>query len=278
MTPAERWEAIVANPDEDIDLAEAALVIAAEEYRGLDIDAYLARIDDMAAVLQRRLRSDIPAAEAILALNRYVFDELGFSGNGADYYDARNSFLNEVIERRLGIPITLSLVYTELGRRLGLALHGVSFPGHFLVKCAVRGGTVVLDPFSRGLSLSVDDLRERLCRLYGGTAPEPEAIAHMLGAATKKEILARMLRNLKGIYVQQRDFNRALGAAQRIVALGPVAAEEYRDRAAIYVELECFRAALEDYRQYLVLRPEAADAGSVRARIGELQPLAARLN
>src|SRR3979490_2646139 len=141
---AGKWSEIAARPEEEIDLAEAALVIAAEEYRDLDVFHYLKQIDERAATLKRRLRPDISTSETILALNRYLFDELGFSGNAADYYDPRNSFLNEVLDRRLGIPITLSMVYVEIGRRLGLALRGVSFPGHFLVKCTVRDGALVL--------------------------------------------------------------------------------------------------------------------------------------
>lgn len=278
LSPAERWKDIAAGPEEEIDLAEAALVIAAEEYRGLDIPAYLARFDEMAAALRRRLRRDIATAEALIALNRYLFDELGFSGNAADYYDPRNSFLNEVLDRRLGIPITLSVIYLEIGRRVGLALHGVSFPGHFLVKCAVRDGAVVLDPYARGASLSLEDLQQRLRVLRGGSVTSPEVVRHMLSAAKKREILARMLRNLKGIYLQRRDMSRALRAAERLIALAPAAAEEYRDRGEIYIELECFRAALSDFRQYLRLKPAAGDAASVKVKIAELQQFAARLN
>src|SRR5882672_1206516 len=171
MTPEERWNEIVTGPEEDIGLAEAALLIAAPEYPGLDIPAYLARLSEMAATLKRRLREDISPTETPIALNRYLFDELGFGGNTGDYYDPRNSFLNEVLDRRLGIPITLSLVHIEVGRRIGLALHGVSFPGHFLVKCITRNGAVVLDPYAHGASLSLEDLQERLKVLRGGMLP-----------------------------------------------------------------------------------------------------------
>lgn len=277
MSLAERWKDIAAGPEEEIDLAEAALVIAAEEYRGLDIPAYLARIEEMAAALRRRLRRGISSAETIIALNHYLFDELGFAGNAQDYYDPRNSFLNDVLDRRLGIPITLSVLYIEIGRRIGLALHGVPFPGHFLVKCMVRDGAIVLDPYARGTSLGLDDLQQRLRALHGGEAP-PEAVRQMLTAAAKKDILARMLRNLKGIYLQRHDPDRALSAADHLVALDPEAAEEYRDRAGIYLDLECFRAALADFQHYLLLRPEADDVETVRCKVAELQPLAARLN
>ena len=278
MTSAERWKEIAAGPEEDIDLAEAALVIAAHEYRDLDIAAYLARIGEIAETLKRRLRRDIAPAETLIALNRYLFDELGFRGNVADYYDPRNSFLNDVLDRRLGIPITLSVLHIEVGRRVGLALHGVSFPGHFLVKCMVRDGVVVLDPYAHGASLSLEELQQRLQALRGGAAPPPDVAQHMLAAAGKKDILARMLRNLKSNYHERRDLTRALAAADRIIALEPRAAEEYRDRAALYLDLECFRAALSDFRNYLMLKPGADDAGLVQRRVVELQQIAARLN
>lgn len=278
MSPAERWKQIVAGPAEDIELCEAALVIAAQEYPGLDIVAYLARIDEMGATLRSRLRQDIGSTERILALNRYLFDELGFRSNVADYYDPRNSFLNDVIDRRLGIPITLSLVYLAVGRRIGLVLHGVSFPGHFLVKCTVRDGVVVLDPYARGASLSLDDLQQRLRALRGGAEVSPEGARRMLAVAGAKEILARMLRNLKGVYLERRDLPRALAAADRIVELEPGAADEYRDRARIYLDLECVRAALSDLRTYLMLKPAAEDAAVVQRSVVQLQQMAARLN
>ena len=278
MSAAERWKEIVAGPEEEIDLAEGALLIAAHEYPGLDVFAYLRRLQDLGTGLKRRLRRDIGPTDAVIALNRYLFEELGFGGNAQDYYDPRNSFLNDVLDRRLGIPITLSIIYVEIGRRLGLALHGVSFPGHFLVKCAARDGIIILDPYERGASLSVEDLQQRLRVLRGGSAPPPDVARHMLAAAGKKDILARILRNLKSIYLERRDPARALAAADRIIALEPRAADEYRDRAALYLELECHRAALSDFRNYLMLKPEADDAASVHRRVVELQQIAARLN
>jgi regulator of sirC expression with transglutaminase-like and TPR domain len=278
MTPAERWKEIAAGPEEDIDLVEAALLIAAHEYPGLDLPAYQARMDRMAVTLRDRLRRDIGPIEAVIALNRYLFEELGFSGNAHDYYDPRNSFLNDVLDRKLGIPITLAVIYIEVGRRVGLALHGVSFPGHFLVKCPARDGVVMLDPCAGGASLSLEDLQQRLRVLRGGAAPPPDIARHMLAAAGKKDVLARMLRNLKNIYLQRSDCPRALAAVDRIITLEPRVAEEYRDRAALYLDLECFRAALSDFRNYLMLKPGAADAAVVQRRVVELQQVAARLN
>lgn len=276
-TAAERWERIAAEPDERINLAEGALAIAAEEYRDLDIGAYLDRLDAMGATLQRRLRPDISTTDSILALNHYLFEELGFAG-GADYYDPRNSFLNEVLERRLGIPITLSVVYIEVGRRIGLPLQGVSFPAHFLVKCALHDGAVVLDPYAKGVSLGLDDLVQRLKAWRDGLDPDAELVKTMLTAASSREILARILRNLRGIYLHQGALTKALHAADRIITLAPQAAEEYRDRGSIYLDLECFRAALADFRSYLLLKPEADDAEEVQQKAAELQQVAARLN
>ncbi|OGA46132.1 MAG: hypothetical protein A3G24_26250 [Betaproteobacteria bacterium RIFCSPLOWO2_12_FULL_62_13] len=278
LTAAQRWERIAAAPDEKINLAEAALLIAAEEYRGLDVAAYLERLDDMGAALRRRLRQDISTTESILALNRYLFEELGFTGNAAEYYDPRNSFLNEVLDRKVGIPITLSVVYIEVGRRVGLPLHGVSFPGHFLVKCTVRDGAIVLDPYAKGVSLGLDDLVQRLKAWRDGLDPDPDMVKNVLAAASNKDILVRMLRNLKGIYLHQRALTKALAAVDRIIALAPRAAEEYRDRGAIYHDLECFRAALADFRRYLSLKPRAPDAEAIGEKVGELQQVAARLN
>lgn len=279
MTPqAERFGQIVSGPDEAINLAEAALLIAAEEYRDLDIAAYLTRLDEMAATLKRRLRADISPADTIIALNRFLFDENGFTGNAADYYDPRNSFFNEVLDRKRGVPLTLALVYIEIGRRIGLPVQGISFPAHFLVKCRLREGTVVLDPYAKGVSLSFDDLRRRLKALHNGVEPPKSVMAGMLGAASNKDILVRMLRNLRGIYSHHKEWLKALTATDRIISVTPEAAEEYRDRGMIYLNLECFRAALFDLQAYLKMLPVADDADTVRQKVVELQAVAARLN
>jgi regulator of sirC expression with transglutaminase-like and TPR domain len=274
----ERWERIASTQSHDVSLAEGALLIAAAEYEDLDVDGYLARIEDMGAALRRRLRSDISPTEALIALNRYVFDELGFSGNTGDYYDPRNSFLNEVIDRRIGIPITLAVMYIEIGRRIGLPLEGVSFPAHFLVKCALRDGTIILDPYARGASLGLQDLRERLKPFTRDMEVDPGLVPSLLTTATPKDIFARMLRNLRAIYKSKREPLKALSACERILALLPHSAEDYRERGELYAELECFRAAVADLRQYLKLKPQAHDSEHVAHRIGELEPMAARLN
>ena len=276
-TLIDRWQRVAAAAD-TVSLAEGALLIAADEYQELDIDTYLGRIDELGAVLRRRLRSDISTTEALIALNRYVFDELGFSGNTADYYDPRNSYLNDVIERRLGIPITLAVLYIEIGRRIGLPLHGVSFPGHFLVKCVLREGAIILDPYARGASLGLEDLQQRLQAVVREAELDPSLLRRMLASAAPRDIFVRMLRNLRAIHLSAGDRLKALGTSNRIIALMPGAADDYRDRADLYVELECFRAALEDFRSYLRLRPDAQDSEAVSRRIAELEPTVARLN
>ena len=279
MTPqAEQFMKIVSGPDEEINLAEAALVIASEEYIDLDIAAYLARLDDMAATLKRRLRPDISSADTIIALNRFLFTELGFTGNTTDYYDPRNSFLNEVLDRKCGIPITLALVYIEIGRRIGLPVQGVSFPAHFLVKCLMREGTVVLDPFARGVSLSFEEIKQRVKSINNDMEPPRSVVASMLATASNKDILVRLLRNLKAIFSHHREWLKALTATDRIISAMPDLAEEYRDRGMIYLNLECFRAALFDFQAYLKMLPVAQDADAVRIKVVELQGAASRLN
>ncbi len=278
MPPRARLQKLIENPDQNFDLAEAALLIAAEEYPDLDIASCLGRLDDMAHTLKRRLRPDISTADTVLSLNRYLFKELGFGPNLEDYYDPRNSFLNEVIERKVGIPITLSIVYIEIGQRIGLPLEGVSFPGNFLVKCTVRGDAIVLDPYAKGISLSLADLQQRLQQLYGGETPPKARVAAMLESASKKDVLVRMLRNLKAIYLHYNQMRQALSAVDRILLIAPGEIPELRDRGAIYQKLECFRAALTDFQRYLEVEPGAEDADAIRERIIELQRSAARLN
>jgi regulator of sirC expression with transglutaminase-like and TPR domain len=275
---ARRWPALMAMPGEQWNLAEAALVVACDEYPQLDVAACLQRIDDLAAVFRRRLRADIALREKLMLLNHYLFEELAFAGNKDDYYDPRNSYLNDVLERRVGIPITLSVLFIEVGRRVGLPLSGVSFPGHFLVKCALREGAVILDAYAKGATLGIKDLQKRLRVLSSGMTVAPEAVMRMLAVARPADIIVRMLRNLKGIHTERGDHGRALTAVNRLLDLSPQAADDYRDRARLHEALECFRAALADFETYLRLEPNASDAHAVRGKIAILRERASRLN
>lgn len=274
----ERLKNILVCPEEELDLAEAALLVAQDEYPALDVSAYLHRLDQFASHIKARLKPEAGCEDIVVALNEFLFDEQGFSGNTDNYYDPRNSFLNEVLDRKLGIPLTLCLIYIEVGRRVGLALEGVSFPGHFLVKFATQEGYVVLDPFSGGIPISEEDLVERLTERFGEENAQAAPLAQLLVSAGKKEILLRMLRNLKAIYLHNQDLNRTLTVMNRILLVAPDLADEVRDRAQLYERLECFRPALEDYRRYLKLNPETDELPDMRRRVIELERLAARLN
>ncbi len=274
---SERLQQVLSGPEEAIDLAEAALLIATHAYPDLDVAHHLARIEVLAKTLESRIQPDSGPSQRILALNQYLFAELGFAANEKDYYDPRNSCLNEVLDRRVGIPITLSLLYMEIGARIGLPLEGVSFPGHFLVKCALPEGTVVLDPYAGGAMLGAADLQKRL-RDGRGDEVSSAIVDGMLTAAGRKEIVLRLLRNLKAIYLRSQQFDRALPIMHWIIATAPDHPPELRDRGMIYQELECSRAALADFERYLKLSPGCDDRDEIRGRIVELQRQSARLN
>jgi regulator of sirC expression with transglutaminase-like and TPR domain len=261
--PRARFTEIAALPDAAIDLAEAALWIAAEEYPALDVASCLARIDALAAEAAPALRGAPDEAARVAALNRFLFVERGFRGNRDDYYDPRNSFLNEVLERRVGIPITLSLVYLAVGRRLGLELFGISFPGHFLLKCLVPGGFLVVDAFEREI-LDLDACQRRL----DAALPVPALLQPELHlrAAAPREILARLLGNLKQIYAAEGDLERTLGCCDRILLLAPHALSELRDRALVYEGLACHAAAAADIDECLRLAPDQPEAAELRAQ------------
>ncbi len=272
------FERLFAQEEAAIDLARACLLVAEDAYPGLDVDGYLGEIERLAARLRRRLGANLAPEERIVALNEFLFDQLGFCGNTEDYYDPRNSYLNEVLERRTGIPITLSVLYMELGQRIGLPLAGVSFPGHFLVRMRLRGGTLVLDPFSGGAPQSADELRQRLARAIPPGASGPLPLEAFLEPAGKRQILARLLRNLKAIYLAQRRPERLLQVLDRMRIVVPEAAVELRDRGLVYEQLECWGAALRDFRDYLERAPDAADAQEIRARALELARRLARMH
>lgn len=272
----ERLKRILHAPEPGISLAEAALVIAQDEYPTLDVDAYLKRLDELAARVRADLSASASLEEMIVALNHFLFVEQGFAGNTDDYYDPRNSFFNEVLDRKLGIPITLSILYLEVGRRLGLEFEGVSFPGHFLVKCLTEEGDLMLDPFSGGMPLDEDDLRTLLDKTFGETADVPP-LNQLLNAAGKKEILVRMLRNLKGVYRHHGQTAKVLNVLNRILLIAPDQAVERLERARLHDQMECLQAALVDYEQYLTLEPGRV-ASEIGRRAAELRQRVARLN
>lgn len=273
----------LAREDARIELARACLQIAEDVYPGLDVDGYVGEIDRFAGRLRARLAPGASTEDRIIELNDFLFAELGFSGNVDDYYDPRNSYLNEVVDRRTGIPITLAVLYMEIGRRIELPLSGVSFPGHFLVRLPMRGGMLVLDPFSGGAPQSEDELRARLKRVIPAGASEGVPVSELpldpfLEPASNRQILARLLRNLKGVYRDRDEPARLLDVLTRMIAVAPDDATELRDRGFVYERLECWRPALQDLAAYLEREPEAADLHEVRSRMVELSRRCARLN
>lgn len=272
---ARRLEGMLSRPDPEVNLAEAALLVAAEEYENLDVRAYLARLDEMGVALRRRLDEEPRPERAIMALNRYLFQEQGFRGNVENYYDARNSYLNEVLDRRTGIPITLSTVFMEVASRAGLEVEGVSLPGHFVVRVHTPSRPLLVDPFHGGVILSEKDCQARLDRIFNGSVKlEPE----MLQACRRRDMLERILRNLKAIYLRQQDNRRALRVVDLLVRMQPGSAEDVRDRGLLYAALDCYGFAARDLEAYLASTPAAKDAEELMARAATLRQQAARLN
>ena len=272
------WSSLAAQADESVPLLGTALLIARDEYPGLDADLY----DTLAQSHAEHLRAEIEAIDSwplkMAAINRHLFEELGYTGNHDEYYDPRNSYLNEVLERRLGNPISLAMVQMEVARRLGVPLDGVSFPGHFLVRLPVDDGILVMDPFNGGRPLGADELRERAKPHLGGDIPDDNALMHILDPASHRAILIRMLRNLHGVYAERDQWDRAARSADRVLKLAPEQPEALRDRGLAYLNMDYQHGARHDLARYLQLAPEAADAGVMRERLVELNTSRSRMH
>jgi regulator of sirC expression with transglutaminase-like and TPR domain len=271
-TPLEYFAALVAE-DRGFSVLEAAVAVGQDDDPGLDPQGVLAEIDALAQRLRRRLPADAAPLMRVRQLNHFFFQELGFAGNVNDYYDRRNSYLSEVLKSRRGIPITLALLYAELAAQVGLRAAGVSFPGHFLVKLHLPSGEVVIDPFD-GRSLSREALDERLApylRQQGLVGEFEAPLALFLQAAAPRDVIARLLRNLKEIHLNAGDAPRLLAVLQRLVILLPQAWEERRDRAFAHAELGQPALAVADLAAYLQQRPDAPDAPALRRRLQQWQ-------
>ncbi len=258
----------VQQPDEQIHLERAALYYAQEEYPELDVEAYLDALETMAAAVEKRLPTEFYPLKIIQTINRYLYDDLGFAGNTTDYYDPRNSFLNEVIDRRTGIPITLSLVYLAIARRVGLPMVGINMPGHFLIRPDLEDVEICVDPFHRGDILFPQDCEDRLAQVYG----HPVALKpSFLQAVTARQYLMRMLTNLKVTYIDRGKFDKALAVVDRLLLLVPNAPLELRDRGILYYRLDRPVEAQHDLEAYLALSPTAAEAPAIRELLATIR-------
>lgn len=270
------WNTLASLGDDELPLLGTALLIARDEYPDLDAARYWAQVDTYATALRPQLERDIDLPARLTAINKYLFDEIGFAGNNVQYDDPRNSYLNQVVDRKLGIPISLAVIQIEVTRRLGMPLDGISFPGHFLVRLPVDDGILVLDPYNKGRPVSAEELRERASPHLGGHAPDDQQLLQILAPATHRMILMRMLRNLKGLYLEQGDWARVARTADRLLKLSPDTAEALRDRGLAYRELGHAQGARDDLARYLQLLPEADDLDAVRSVLIDLGTARAR--
>jgi regulator of sirC expression with transglutaminase-like and TPR domain len=260
---------------EPVPLARGALLIASEEYPSLNIDNYIDRLVALAREAEPIVRAGADTVERVQLLSHFLFEQKGFEGNRENMADPRNSYLNDVLERRLGLPITLAVVYIEVGRRLGINLYGVSFPSHFLVKAVDERGELIIDPFDGGSILTLDEIRARLAQIYNQPV---EVHPSILQAVKNRHILIRMLRNLKITYVSKSDWTRALAALDRVLLLDPRALDELVERGALFERLECFKPALDDYQSFLSQAPEHPASEAAREAVMRLVRQVALIN
>jgi regulator of sirC expression with transglutaminase-like and TPR domain len=257
----------VERPDHQIDLLEAALVLASDEYPGLPVEDYLEYVDELVAALEWKLDGAHSPEHKVSRLNQFLFSDLAFEGNEEDYYDPRNNFLNEVLDRRLGVPVSLSLVMIGVGRRVGLALEGVRMPLHFMVKCVEDGREILIDPFYGGRIMRREDCADLVARLSHGRVTLKDS--HLVSCG-HRDILVRLLNNLKRNYLRQRDYGRCFWAIDRLLVLKPNSAPEIRDRGIISYYLGEYQRAKVDLEHYLERAPDAPDAALIEENIARV--------
>jgi regulator of sirC expression with transglutaminase-like and TPR domain len=262
--------------DERIPLARAALTIARTEYPDLSLEQYVRRLDQLSRAVKTRLPEIADCSETIAALNQVLFVEQGFRGNGENYYDPRNSFLNDVLDRKLGIPITLALVYMAVAGRIGFPLFGVGMPGHFLLKhYDVEGRETLIDPYSNGAVVTPRECQNRLDEIYSGQVLlQPE----FLLSVSRRQMLTRMLNNLKNIYMAARNFRKALQVVDLICAIYPRSPGDVKQRALLRYSVGQMRGAAEDFEEYVKMSPEASDSDEIRHTALSIRRSLATLN
>ncbi len=252
----------------DLELGRAALLIAQEEYPQLPVERYMTRLDALAEAAKDRLDGETAGPVVLQEMIRTLYEREGLRGNKEAYHDPRNSFLNDVLDRRLGIPLTLGIILLEVGWRLELPLEGVNFPGHFLVRYRGASHNLLIDPFDNGRIRFEDEAQELLNQVYGGMVRMQDAF---LRSATKRDMIHRLLLNLKGLYVNVRDDERALAVVERLLLLRPDSPGERRDRGMLLVKLGRSSEATEQLQRYLEFAPQAVDAVRIRSLVRRLQ-------
>jgi regulator of sirC expression with transglutaminase-like and TPR domain len=261
----------ISTREDQIDIAYAALLFAGEIYPDLDIEGYLGRLDEMAEAVRPRIAQHHPIA----VLKDFLFDELGFQGNVNDYFDPRNSFLNQVLDRRIGIPITLSVIFLELAQRLDLPVVGIGLPGHFIVRYDGDQEPLYLDPFNGGVTMSAKDCRQRVADISDGRLPFRPSF---LSPVSPRQILTRMLRNLKSVYVARTDFKSAIPITEKLILLNPSAIEEMRDLGTLHYYAGHKLKAIGCLQRYLKLSPSAGDLETVQHNLRVIIEKVARWN
>jgi len=258
----------LSRTDAEMDLGRAALLVAKEEYPQLSVDLYLARLDQMSEEVRDRLGDETASPVILSELLRTLFERRKLKGNRDAYYDPRNSFLNDVLDRGVGIPLTLGIVLLEVGWRLGLPLEGVNFPGHFLVRYRGEEIALLIDPFNEGTVRFEDQAQDLVDQVYGGPVALQPAF---LRTASKREMLARMLTNLKSLYVGVGDDARALAAVERLLMITPIAPAERRSRGVLLARLGRHEEAAVQLEAYLRVAPGAEDVDVVEAMVRDLR-------
>ncbi|HEY8183350.1 MAG TPA: transglutaminase-like domain-containing protein [Thermoanaerobaculia bacterium] len=264
----QRFREITGRPDPALDLVEASLVIALEDEPGIAIDRYLEQVNAWTDAIRERLEGSRHVERIVDSINKLLFEEEGFHGEDEDYYDPRSALLNATLDTHAGLPITLSILYIEISRRVGVDVSGVSLPGRFLVKFSGEFGQLVIDPFDGGRVLSTIELQKLLDDVYGGGVRLRE---HHLRSFTAKEILARELAHLKSAYLARHDLVRAAASMDRLLILDANDTYELHDRGNVAVQMHAYGEAIECFERYLALKPHAGDVARVREQIAYLR-------
>lgn len=266
---------MMGRPEDEFDLVHAALLVAAESHPQLDVQGELRRIDAWAQELQQRVQPSFNNLQKLARLRDFTFEHLGLRGDARDYYNPSNSLLNEVMSRRRGIPLTLGILFLELGWRIGMPIEGVGFPGHFLVRLTGEEQDLILDPYRRGMMVHEEDRRRMLNEITGGRLEYDDAL---LAPASKHDMIIRLLRNLKASYLREKDDAHALLAVERLLVLMPGDPGEIRDRGLLHYRMQRFGLALDDLTEYLRRLADAPDREQIEGHVAHLRRLIASLN